>query len=195
MFTCVIHAFLCLYRYRLLNWVVRSFAQMEAGMNAAERVLHYTENIPQEAPSSLKELQKLSNHSVDDKDKALIPAVMAVKAKGGVENLDQNWPSKGTISLNNLRMRYRPENPLVICGLDIQINGGERVGVVGRTGSGKSSLMLTLLRIVEPAFCEGIDEVDKKYEAPIVIDGVDVLRIGLTDLRSKIGIIPQNPQL
>jgi len=179
----------------LLNWVVRSFAQMEAGMNAAERVLHYTENIPQEAPSSLKELQKLSNHSVDDKDKSLIPAVMAVKAKGGVENLDQNWPSKGTISLNNLRMRYRPENPLVICGLDIQINGGERVGVVGRTGSGKSSLMLTLLRIVEPAFCEEIDGVDKKYEAPIVIDGVDVLRIGLTDLRSKIGIIPQNPQL
>merc|ERR1712232_455764 len=179
----------------LLNWVVRSFAQLEAGMNAAERILHYTENIPHEAPSRLKELQKLSKECADDKDKALIPAVVAVKAKGGVENLDQNWPSEGNITLNNLKMRYRPENPLVINGLDIEIIGGERIGVVGRTGSGKSSLMLTLLRIVEPALFEGSNGGDDEYKAPIVIDGVDVLRVGLTDLRSKIGIIPQNPVL
>jgi len=178
----------------LLNWVVRSFAQMEAAMNAAERILYYTENIPQEAPSNVKDLKKLSNESSNGKDSTLIPAVLAVKAKGGAEMLDKAWPSKGNITLNNLKMRYRPENPLVINGLDIQINGGERVGVVGRTGSGKSSLMLTLLRIVEPALFTDGDEA-KKYEAPIVIDGVDVLRIGLTDLRSKIGIIPQNPVL
>merc|ERR1712232_1162715 len=165
------------------------------GMNAAERILHYTENIPHEAPSRLKELQKLSKECADDKDKALIPAVVAVKAKGGVENLDQNWPSEGNITLNNLKMRYRPENPLVINGLDIEIIGGERIGVVGRTGSGKSSLMLTLLRIVEPALFEGSNGGDDEYKAPIVIDGVDVLRVGLTDLRSKIGIIPQNPVL
>ena len=177
----------------LLNWVVRSFAQMEAGMNAAERILHYTENIPQEAPSNVKDLQKLSKESSNDNDQSPIPALMAVKAKGGVETLDKTWPSKGNITLNNLKMRYRPENPLVINGLDIHINGGERVGVVGRTGSGKSSLMLTLLRIVEPAlFTDGDEE---KYQAPILIDDVDVLRIGLTDLRSKIGIIPQNPVL
>merc|ERR1712176_1427376 len=63
------------------------------------------------------------------------------------------------------------------------------MGVVGRTGSGKSSLLLTLLRIVEPAL------EDDTYDAPITVDGVDILRVGLKDLRSKIGIIPQSPIL
>ena len=57
-------------------------------------------------------------------------------------------------------------------------------------GSGKSSLLLTLLRIVEPANVS-----EDEYQAPIIIDGIDILRIGLKDLRSKIGIIPQNPVL
>ncbi|EEC47522.1 predicted protein [Phaeodactylum tricornutum CCAP 1055/1] len=140
----------------LLNWCVRSFAQLEAAMNACERVLYYTENIPQEAP----------------------PDRAAFK-----------WPDKGEITLKNLRMRYRAETPLVLKGLNVTIHGGERIGVVGRTGSGKSSLLLTLLRLVEPSLEEG------DYQAPLSIDGVDVLRIGLKDLRSKLGIIPQNPVL
>jgi len=88
-------------------------------------------------------------------------------------------------------MRYRSETPLVLKGLNVRIEGGSRVGVVGRTGSGKSSLLLVLMRIVEPALSE--DEED--YVAPIMIDDVDVLRIGLTELREKIAIIPQNPVL
>ena len=87
-------------------------------------------------------------------------------------------------------MKYRPENPLVIKGLNVEIEGGSRVGVVGRTDSGKLSLLLTLLRIVEPT----LDQ-NKLYKAPITIDGVDILRIGTTDLRSRIAIIPQNPVL
>lgn len=176
----------------LLNWVVRSFAQMEAAMNAAERVLFYTENIPQEAPASSGELQQLLMHQTqggehnNDKCPTVKQAVIAM----GVENPAAEWPSRGDITLNNLKMRYRPENPLVIKGLSVAIKGGERVGVVGRTGSGKSSLLLTLLRIVEPFVEPG-----EGYESPIIIDGVDILRIGLTDLRSKIGIIPQNPVL
>ena len=147
----------------LLNWVVRSFAMMEASMNATERVLYYSEEIPQEAPSRIEE---------------------------GVVKIPKDWPSSGNIKLNNLKMRYRPENPLVIKGLNVKIDGGSRIGVVGRTGSGKSSLLLSLLRIVEPTI-EKLDE----YEPPISIDGVDILQIGLTDLRGAIGIIPQSPVL
>jgi len=170
----------------LLNWVVRSFAMMEASMNAAERILYYSEDIPQEAPSRSKDLQKLAQKS----SKIDKPFFIATNAKGGVERLDRDWPSTGKIILRNLKMRYRPENPLVIKGLNVEIDGGTRVGVVGRTGSGKSSLLLTLLRIVEPTV-----ENTNEYEAPISIDNIDILRIGLTDLRSAIGIIPQNPVL
>lgn len=176
----------------LLNWVVRSFAQMEASMNSAERVLYYTENISQEAPSkseNLKPLMKSDGNSTTD-DETLPPWSIAVKAMAGAETTPSGWPSSGTITLTNLEMRYRPETPLVIKGLNVKIDGGSRIGVVGRTGSGKSSLLLTLLRIVEPANVS-----EDEYQAPIIIDGIDILRIGLKDLRSKIGIIPQNPVL
>ena len=88
-------------------------------MNTAERVLHCNENVLQEAPSNAKDLQKLSNESSDCKDPTLMPAVIAVKAKGGAETLDKAWPCKGNITLNNLKMCYRSENALVINGLDI----------------------------------------------------------------------------
>jgi ATP-binding cassette subfamily C (CFTR/MRP) protein 1 len=117
----------------------------------------------------------------------------AVVASGGKAiRTEQEWPTQGGIDLNNLVMRYREGTPVVIKGLTVSIKGGERVGVVGRTGSGKSSLLLCLLRIVEPELtCENASD----YQAPISIDGVDVLRIGLDDLRTKLGIIPQNPVL
>jgi ABC-type multidrug transport system fused ATPase/permease subunit len=89
-------------------------------------------------------------------------------------------------------MRYRSGTPVVLKGLSVFIGGGERIGVVGRTGSGKSSLLLSLLRIVEP---ELTVEDASLYRSPIVIDGADVLRMGLDELRSKLGIIPQNPVL
>merc|ERR1719223_948664 len=108
----------------------------------------------------------------------------------GIEAPPPGWPLSGNITITNLEMKYRPETPLVIKGLNVEIAGGSRVGVVGRTGSGKSSLLLTLMRIVEPA---NISE--KHYHPPIVIDGVDILRIGLVDLREAIGIVPQNPAL
>jgi len=178
----------------LLNWVVRSFAQMEAGMNAVERILYYTEDIAQEAPvksEGMKEQSVSEKVSLTkDNDENVTPSSIAVKSMGGVETPDQDWPSKGEIVLKDLKMRYRPENPLVLKGLNVTIEGGSRVGVVGRTGSGKSSLLLVLMRMVEPALPK-----EEEYVAPIMVDGVDVLRIGLTDLRSKIAIIPQNPVL
>ena len=173
----------------LLNWSVRSFAQLEAGMNSVERVLFYTEDIPQEGARTADELEKNTRRGADP---SVEPSAIAVTASSGkVIHLAPEWPVNGAISLNNLTMRYRPGTPIVLKGLSVSILGGERVGVVGRTGSGKSSLLLSLLRIVEPELA-----VDRKYYTPpIMIDGVDVLRIGLTDLRSKIGIIPQNPVL
>lgn len=168
----------------MLNWVVRSFAQTEAAMTATERMLYYTENIPQEAPSTSRDLGSIPE-STDT-----FPAKVAVQAKG-VEKLDASWPSTGDISFNDLKMRYRHDTPLVIKGLNVSIKGGERIGVVGRTGSGKSSLLLTLLRIVEP----DLGDMGNSYESPITIDGVDILRIGLKDLREKVGIIPQDPVL
>jgi ABC-type multidrug transport system fused ATPase/permease subunit len=80
-------------------------------------------------------------------------------------------------------MRYRPELDLVLKDVCVKINGGERVGVCGRTGAGKSSLTLALFRIIEPA------------SGRILIDGVDTTVIGLEDLRSVVSIIPQDPQL
>lgn len=172
----------------LLNWCVRSFAQLEAAMNACERVLYYTEEIPQEAPRTTKLLED----QVAKGGNTDTPSALAIAAQGGkVEALPKDWPSTGAITLNNLKMRYRSDTPLVLKGLSVAIAGGERIGVVGRTGSGKSSLLLTLLRLVEPAMDEDIS----KYEAPLTIDGVDTLRIGLRDLRSKLGIIPQHPVL
>ena len=115
----------------MLNWCVRSFAQLEAAMNACERVLYYTEEIPQEAPRTAKELEDY----VANQDSAPGPSAFAVAARGGqVESFSESWPDKGVITLNNLKMRYRKDTPLVLKGLSVSIAAGERVGVVGRTG-------------------------------------------------------------
>mmetsp|Transcript_6430 Transcript_6430/g.9093 ORF Transcript_6430/g.9093 Transcript_6430/m.9093 type:complete len:1412 (+) Transcript_6430:44-4279(+) len=172
----------------LLNWGVRMFAQLEASMNSCERVLHYTENISHEAPFSSSALEA---HAKSGIAKVSDPSAYAVVASGGKAVYPSNeWPVSGSITLSNLTMRYRFNTPLVLKGLDVSIAGGERIGVVGRTGSGKSSLLLCLMRIVEPEL-----SANSTYESPITIDGVDVLRIGLNDLRTKLGIIPQNPVL
>ncbi|BBN11596.1 protein MpABCC13 [Marchantia polymorpha subsp. ruderalis] len=94
-----------------------------------------------------------------------------------------DWPVTGSITLHDLQLRYRPHTPLVLKGINVTIEAGQKVGIVGRTGSGKSTLILALFRLVEP--CGG----------KIVIDGIDISSLGLTDLRCKIGIIPQDPTM
>jgi len=81
------------------------------------------------------------------------------------------------------QVRYRPNTPLVLKGITLDIKGGEKVGVVGRTGSGKSTLIQVLFRLVEPS------------GGKIIIDGIDISTLGLHDLRSRFGIIPQEPVL
>lgn len=93
------------------------------------------------------------------------------------------WPDKGAIDFKNVSARYREGLPLVLKDLTFSIEAQERVGIVGRTGAGKSSVTLTLFRIVE------LDQ------GQICIDGVDISSLGLHRLRNQLTIIPQDPVL
>eukprot|EP00656_Telonema_subtile_P022979 TRINITY_DN2426_c0_g1_i4.p1 TRINITY_DN2426_c0_g1~~TRINITY_DN2426_c0_g1_i4.p1 ORF type:complete len:941 (-),score=342.43 TRINITY_DN2426_c0_g1_i4:107-2929(-) len=93
------------------------------------------------------------------------------------------WPERGALVFNQVCMRYRPGLPLVLKGVSCAIAAGEKVGVCGRSGAGKSSILTALYRVVE------------LESGSIVIDGVDIGRIGMHDLRSKLTIVPQEATL
>ena len=136
-----------------LNWLVRSASEVEQNIVSVERILGY---------AGLK-----SEAATDVPDKK--PA--------------KTWPEHGGIEFDHYSMRYRPELELVLKDVCLKIEGGQRVGVCGRTGAGKSSLTLAIFRILEAD------------AGRIFIDGVDISQIGLHDLRSIVSIIPQDPQL
>jgi len=133
--------------------LVYCICQIEQSMVAVERILQYC-RIPSEAPLILQN-----------------------------KHPEKGWPIQGSISVEHLQLRYLPNAPLVLKDVTFSVNGGEKLGVVGRTGSGKSSLVLALFRIVEPA------------AGKIIIDGIDINTVGLNDLRLKLNIIPQEPAL
>ncbi|GJP66069.1 hypothetical protein CLOP_g22972 [Closterium sp. NIES-67] len=94
-----------------------------------------------------------------------------------------DWPQHGRVEFDNLQVQYRPDLPMVLKGVTLTIQGGHKVGIVGRTGSGKSTLVAALFRLVEPA------------SGRVLIDDVDIGSIGLGDLRGRLAIIPQDPTL
>ncbi|VAI82641.1 unnamed protein product [Triticum turgidum subsp. durum] len=94
-----------------------------------------------------------------------------------------DWPQNGNVEIRDLKIRYRIDLPLVLHGITCKFEGGDNIGIVGRTGSGKTTLIGALFRLVEPA------------EGKVIIDSVDITMIGLHDLRSRLGIIPQDPTL
>ncbi|XP_015900330.3 ABC transporter C family member 3-like isoform X2 [Ziziphus jujuba] len=96
---------------------------------------------------------------------------------------DQSWPFHGEVEILDLQVRYAPHLPLILRGLSCTFPGGKKTGIVGRTGSGKSTLIQTLFRIVEPA------------AGQIMIDGINISLMGLHDLRSRLSIIPQDPTM
>ncbi|KAI7987298.1 ABC transporter C family member 10 [Camellia lanceoleosa] len=94
-----------------------------------------------------------------------------------------NWPTIGKVEIRDLKVQYRPNAPLVLRGISCIFEGGHKIGIVGRTGSGKTTLIKVLFRLVEPT------------EGMIIIDDLNISNIGLHDLRSRFAIIPQDPTL
>ncbi|XP_051878663.1 ATP-binding cassette sub-family C member 9-like isoform X2 [Pristis pectinata] len=143
-----------------LNWCIREFADMEMQMNAVERVNHYT-TLPSEQESEESQI------NID------IP----------LDTNLTNWPHSGKIEFNEVSVRYDKKLDPVLHKLTLKINPGTRVGICGRTGSGKSTLTLALLRIID------------NFEGCIKIDGIDISFVTLDHLRKEISIIPQDPIL
>ncbi|KFR07766.1 Canalicular multispecific organic anion transporter 2, partial [Nipponia nippon] len=136
-----------------LNWMVRMTSELETNIVAVERIKEYSET-ETEAP-------------------------WIIEGKSPPED----WPSKGELEFVNYSVRYRKGLDLVLKGLNLKVHGGEKIGIVGRTGAGKSSMTLCLFRILEAV------------KGEIKIDGVKISEIGLHDLRSRLTIIPQDPVL
>ncbi|KAF8150782.1 ABC transporter [Crassisporium funariophilum] len=136
------------------GWMVRQSAEVENNMNSVERIVHYATGIEQEAA-----------HDLPDKKPP------------------PSWPAEGALELKNVVLNYRPELPPVLKGISMSVKAGEKIGIVGRTGAGKSSIMTALYRIVELS------------SGSITMDDVDISTIGLTDLRKSLAIIPQDPLL
>ncbi|KAL9128115.1 MAG: hypothetical protein Q9217_003136 [Psora testacea] len=136
-----------------LNWIVRQTVEVETNIVSVERVLEYA-RLPREAP------EIISKHR---------PKL--------------NWPARGVVDFNHYSARYRPGLDLVLKDINLHIKSHEKIGVVGRTGAGKSSLTLALFRIIEPD------------SGNISIDDLNTSTIGLLDLRQRLAIIPQDAAL
>lgn len=136
----------------LLQFTVRQSAEVEIQMISVERIVDYT-NLTPEAASIISDNRP--------------PA---------------DWPSRGGMVIKNLSMIYPGTDKKVLDNLNVTIPAGKKVGIVGRTGAGKSSILQAIFRLVEPL-----------PGSLVELDGVDLSKIGLNDLRSRISIIPQDP--
>ncbi|KAJ0621156.1 putative ABC-type xenobiotic transporter [Helianthus annuus] len=137
----------------LMSNCLRQASRAENSFNAVERVGTYID-LPSEAPSVIEENRP-----------------------------PPGWPSLGLVEFENVGFRYRPGLPSVLHGLSFSISPTEKVGIVGRTGAGKSTMINALFRLVE------------LEKGRILIDNYDISSFGLTDLRKVLGIIPQSPVL
>jgi ATP-binding cassette subfamily C (CFTR/MRP) protein 4 len=137
------------------QWGVRQSAEIENYMTSAERIDEYS-HIPPEAGFYKEESE---------------PPV--------------NWPFEGRIEFKNYKLRYRRELEPVLKGINLEILPQNKVGIIGRTGAGKSSIFQALFRLTDKPTTEG----------QILIDGIDISKISLNDLRSILNIIPQSPVL
>ncbi|KAL6911536.1 hypothetical protein ACP4OV_000341 [Aristida adscensionis] len=137
----------------LQAWVIWNLCNVENKMISVERILQFSD-IPSESPLVIEEHRPM-----------------------------ENWPWYGTIEIDGLQIKYNHDMLMVLKGISCTFPGERKIGVVGRTGSGKSTLIQALFRIVEPSV------------GRIIIDGVDISLLGLHDLRSRLSIIPQEATL
>ncbi|KAG0259962.1 hypothetical protein BG011_002238 [Mortierella polycephala] len=136
-----------------LNWMVRQYTEVETNIVAVERLQEYVDLKP-EAPEI-----------IDD------------------HRPPMDWPAQGSLDFVDYETRYRPGLELILKGVNCSIRPHEKIGICGRTGAGKSSLTLSLFRIIEAV------------KGQIFVDGVDISTLGLYDVRSRFSIIPQDPVL
>ena len=140
----------------VFGYMIRQSSEIENNMNAIERLLYYSNQVPQEPPH---------------------------KQDGDSQLASQQWPTNGHIEMENLVFTHRNGLPPSLRGIDIVIPAGSRVALVGRTGSGKSTMLAALVRMGEV------------ISGKILIDGVDTNTIGLNLLRNKIAFMPQEAAL
>ena len=165
-----------------LRFAVRMSAVNEAQMNSVERVQYYLSNVQPEEANMLGDREDGNKYSccpsVDLRDSLAAPT--EIRSQGKIITPEDSWPQEGKIRAHNISMAYRG-GPLVLKGVSFEFQGKEKVGIAGRTGSGKSSIMNGLFRI------------ENLSEGSIIIDGIDIAHVPLRILRSRIGIIPQDP--
>ncbi|KAI4897311.1 hypothetical protein NFI96_034019, partial [Prochilodus magdalenae] len=191
----------------LFQFTVRLLSETEARFTSVERINHYIKVSVSVTHADFCSKQRGTEHSVLNWHDTLQPSAryaawvserraqwVPAKALSNLETEaprqvsgpsapDPDWLQQGRISFQNVEMRYRPELPLVLKNLTFSILPDETVGIVGRTGSGKSSLGVALFRLVELS------------GGSIIIDGVNIAHVGLEALRSKLSVIPQEPVL
>lgn len=146
-------------------------------------VLSYILSIVQMIQFTVRQLAEVENGMISVERLRYYGTQLEEEAPLHTVDVRPSWPEKGEIVFDNVEMCYREGLPLVLKGLNMHVRGGERIGIVGRTGAGKSSIMSTLFRLVEIS------------AGSIAIDGVDISTIGLNDLRKGMAIIPQDPTL
>jgi len=171
----------------LMAWAVRNLTMLESQMMSVQRVTELTDIGSGEANNVDSNEQSQIPREMDRAGEALkVPSKLNLRATPVAENtlLSDGWPWKGGISFKNVSMKYSPSSPLVLNRVTLSVPPGSTLGVVGRTGSGKSSLLLTLFRIVEI-----------EPEGAIEIDSVDIRSISMKQLRENLAIIPQDPVL
>jgi ABC-type multidrug transport system fused ATPase/permease subunit len=159
----------CLQLLGLTSWTMMTFVATESYGTSVERIFHLL-SIGHEGND--KDAAKLKRSHTGGNTKAEMSAYF----RGGG---DQSWPSTGQITFENVKLKYRPELPYALNGMNLRVEGGEKIGVVGRTGAGKSSIMTVLLRLFEA-------EADGK----VLIDGV--VRSFFLDgnLHSRMPLVP-----
>ncbi|CAD6221999.1 GSCOCT00005266001.2-RA-CDS [Cotesia congregata] len=159
----------------MIQWGMRQGAEVTNQLMSVERVLEYTLLPPEDNVFDEKQMLKKTKAKTSKKKGILVEEKI-------VNHSPESWPTEGCIKFHHVYMRYVEEDPPVLKGLNIVIKAKEKVGIVGRTGAGKSSLISALFRLA-------------KVEGVIEIDGIDTGSIYLEDLRRNISIIPQDPVL